>query len=575
MHKSQELAKIALGKKGFKTFKTKSKPKINSKSENRKKIKNKIKSKTTIAMQKTYNIKDIPTNIKVAIETTIHPEYPQFYINDKNIFLKYPHIERDDGGDNFKICLTEDNKKRLFPSVEALIENQVAALEKYIDDINSDKFPPDEIYKEFDSYWKSINGVILYENEMFEQSTKYKEISLLVQKREFSKQYFVKNNNGKISEYLNSHPLDSTETKGVFLNFDNYFPEKIPYDHKELAEVIVGNNLEEEVRNYRTQIKGEFVVIFSFMLPTGERHFAALTIYGTAINKTLYSILFGSNMQSKEIKGIDASSISRERIYSRGGDEVSKKTSLLHKKIAIVGCGSVGAPLAQKLFKSGVTSISLIDKSRLKIDNIGRHYLGLESVGVNKATALADKLKQQYHDNNIIGYQGQAEEYLNILKSMDLIILALGSDGTEVQEKIIIDVINKINPPVITCWLEAKAVAGHALLFDKRVADSYRDGNEFNLLDIYDAISVVDKEYAKSLVKEDVGCNATYMPYSYVNSDIHVNHFAIMIIKHLQGTNTKTTMSSYGDLKDIPEEYLRIEKENSFSIKKDAVIKEV
>jgi len=60
--------------------------------------------------------------------------------------------------------------------------------------------------------------------------------------------------------------------------------------------------------------------------------------------------------------------------------------------VLLVGCGALGAPLAEMLVRSGVTSMVLVDGEDLAAGNLVRHTLTVNEVGLNKASALADRL---------------------------------------------------------------------------------------------------------------------------------------------------------------------------------------
>ncbi|MEE1721090.1 ThiF family adenylyltransferase, partial [Pseudomonas aeruginosa] len=75
-------------------------------------------------------------------------------------------------------------------------------------------------------------------------------------------------------------------------------------------------------------------------------------------------------------------------------------TGLAGKNIALVGCGAIGGYLADLLVKSGAGflggSLVLIDDDELSVGNLGRHFLGFEYIGQNKAAALCAELRAKY-----------------------------------------------------------------------------------------------------------------------------------------------------------------------------------
>jgi hypothetical protein len=70
----------------------------------------------------------------------------------------------------------------------------------------------------------------------------------------------------------------------------------------------------------------------------------------------------------------------KERIMPRSGAE----QSLTSKKVMLVGCGSVGGDIADKLAASGVGHIDLYDPDTLSLNNLYRHILPPQYVSFHK-----------------------------------------------------------------------------------------------------------------------------------------------------------------------------------------------
>jgi len=151
-------------------------------------------------------------------------------------------------------------------------------------------------------------------------------------------------------------------------------------------------------------------------------------------------------------------------IHGRGQD--ARTESLLGSTILIIGCGSVGAPVACKLAQAGVGHLILVDSDNLSWPNVGRHPLGATEVGRNKAEALAERLQSdfphlriEYRPHNLFAILA-AEP--GLLDTADLIVVATGSWAAE-------NAINRWHvasgrlKPVLYGWTEAHACAGHAV----------------------------------------------------------------------------------------------------------------
>jgi integrase len=81
-------------------------------------------------------------------------------------------------------------------------------------------------------------------------------------------------------------------------------------------------------------------------------------------------------------------------VHGRGEDP--RVARLRGKRVAVIGCGSVGAPVAIALAQAGIGHLIPIDFDRLRWSNVGRHPLGASYVGQNKAKALAEKIRSAF-----------------------------------------------------------------------------------------------------------------------------------------------------------------------------------
>lgn len=78
---------------------------------------------------------------------------------------------------------------------------------------------------------------------------------------------------------------------------------------------------------------------------------------------------------------------------------LTQSNSLSDLRIGLIGCGTLGGYTASLLIQagaaSGIKEFTLFDPDTLHPENLGRHILGVEYLGENKAVALADSLSKQ------------------------------------------------------------------------------------------------------------------------------------------------------------------------------------
>ena len=544
MHKNQQLTKVQiLAEKYLKEIGF-----LNIPSKNK-----------VLTMTKKYIVNTKPSDIIIRILDTFPLSYPKFYIKDSSLFLVYPHIEqKNEEMDAHDICLFEEKDKFYYENIEFLLFDNIKRLEQFIGDINSSKLNSREIFDEFDSYWDYTRLVLNYNKEFIKShESDFKLFDLYISKS--TQNLMIIDKPTKVENFFNNSKISFDKKKILYINFKNSFPSKIPANYKEFLNVIKDTLHFDEFKKLKSDKNLFNGILFSFILPNGDEHFSFLFMkiakhtMGKKIKilNPIVDFLMPLRLNRK-LEGGVAKDISMKRIFSRGGTEMNVSVSQKNKKIAIVGCGSIGASLAYKLLKVGCTNLVLIDPDRLSADNISRHLLGMEYVNINKALALENFLLKQFIDVNIDSIADNVVNCYEELKSCDLIVSAVGSDATIVETKMIKDAIIGELPSVISCWIEANAIAGHGILFEKDSINLKADITDI-VDEIFGKLIILKDEYGKDLTKDDVGCNSSYMPYSFLNAEMHVNHFANMIIQYILYKETKPIVSSIGNLTDVKE----------------------
>lgn len=149
-----------------------------------------------------------------------------------------------------------------------------------------------------------------------------------------------------------------------------------------------------------------------------------------------------------------------EWIFHRGS--AGYERDLLNKRVALIGCGSLGGLIAELLLKSGVGQLSLYDPDRLSWDNVGRHVLGARHVGANKALALKSILHEKFPFSKLVPQPQDWRKHPNDILTHDLVISATAVWESNCALNHMLRT-NFSAPPGIFCWLEPFAVAGHSL----------------------------------------------------------------------------------------------------------------
>ena len=106
-----------------------------------------------------------------------------------------------------------------------------------------------------------------------------------------------------------------------------------------------------------------------------------------------------------------------------------KQNTLQNKKIAIIGAGGLGSPIAMYLAAAGVGTIGIADGDEVDLSNLQRQIIHTnEELGVPKVISAKKRINALNPDVNVITYDFFLDEsnILNIVKEYDFII-----DGTD------------------------------------------------------------------------------------------------------------------------------------------------
>lgn len=220
-----------------------------------------------------------------------------------------------------------------------------------------------------------------------------------------------------------------------------------------------------------------------------------------------------SKYQIKDkIERILVSEYSNNRIENRTSGLVCKKYNFL-----VAGLGSVGSNLIYFLNGLNYPNFKLIDDDILKIENIGRHLLGVNNINSTKVHAIKSHIENIRPDQNVSTKFSKLESILidniDYFNDCDYAFIAIGNQNIE---NFLIEKYNekKISIPMFFLWIEPYAIGGHCVFIhpdDKiTLADLYKGHMyRFNIIE--------PAEYVKSnpiLSKQEAGCQTSYTPYS-------------------------------------------------------------
>lgn len=211
-----------------------------------------------------------------------------------------------------------------------------------------------------------------------------------------------------------------------------------------------------------------------------------------------------------------------DHAWIHGRDVDSDQFSLTDKHVAILGCGSVGSPVAKLLATAGVGKLTFVDPEFLTWPNVGRHYLGARYIGGNKANFLAEELRENYphleFNAQSVSWESLAERDSDVLKTADLIISTMGTWSSE-------SLLNQWQrenqgPPIVYGWTEAFAGAGHAVAI-------FSYGACFQCqLDRFGEPTLRVTQWIGSTLKQEAACGVMFQPYGPIEVSYTCNIIA-------------------------------------------------
>jgi molybdopterin/thiamine biosynthesis adenylyltransferase len=282
--------------------------------------------------------------------------------------------------------------------------------------------------------------------------------------------------------------------------------------------------LAEQCKKHTNKSK-PFSVILSVSIGKGQLAWVGFTLtYKTKLShnrKNQPPLFAGASLSGWNVEPFPVQIHNQEYLLPRGGASGDLST----EKILLVGCGSLGGEIARQLGYAGIGQLDLVDFDALETNNIYRHVLPSDYIGVDKCSALKRELEYQF-PYLVVEKLAQFKELRQIarlekleafLSQYDGVIVATG-DVT--QERYFNEVVSNLSgkPWVIYTWLEGYGVGGHAVFVNSEgkgcLACLFRDpdSGEESLSNIQSFLSV-DQDFAVDIS----GCGTHFLPYGYTD----------------------------------------------------------
>ncbi|MEY0836175.1 E2/UBC family protein [Providencia alcalifaciens] len=220
--------------------------------------------------------------------------------------------------------------------------------------------------------------------------------------------------------------------------------------------------------------------------------------------------------------------------------------SLSEKKIALVGCGTIGGYLAELLLRNGAGCdkgfLHLYDDDLYNPSNFGRHTLSSHDFGRSKSIALAARLQNSVHlQTKIVGFKKQFNISTDVMQKYDIIIDATGRPPVSKRMAAIVrNIPSELRPIIIHAFNDGNGRVSKVFIDDGRSCygcmvsnpEKYRNGIDSRFYDLD-----ISSEKNKS-------CGSTFTPYDAAVSSITAS-LAQMAVLSTLSSELKWTYSEH------------------------------
>ncbi|RKD26474.1 hypothetical protein BEP19_16680, partial [Ammoniphilus oxalaticus] len=203
---------------------------------------------------------------------------------------------------------------------------------------------------------------------------------------------------------------------------------------------------------------------------------------------------------------------------------------LINKHAVVIGVGSIGSEVATGLAKLGLAKLTFVDPDVLDINNIHRHFLGVNHLYVAsengplnrfKVFAMKDELQKKYPMLEVDSICKEFTEVVNQdlinWSEVDLVVVAIGSPNEEMYINRFMHQL-EIPIPVIYTWVEPIGIGGHALV----TLNGTKQGCYQCLFMPVGEEPISNRAaFAKpfqTFAKSITGCGSAFTPYNFLDS---------------------------------------------------------
>ncbi|WP_460152961.1 HesA/MoeB/ThiF family protein [Pseudomonas sp. S2_B07] len=175
------------------------------------------------------------------------------------------------------------------------------------------------------------------------------------------------------------------------------------------------------------------------------------------------------------------------------------------KHVLVLGAGALGSPIVDHLAKAGVGKISLVDADIMSPANVGRHLLGVESIGERKVCAVAKRVNSAYPATEVVPYAKSTAGWLkeNSLADVHAVLDLTGEPDVRVR----VERARQEHPcPLLVGWMEPYVAAAHVC--------SLPSGQLWLQGAIDPLYSLQAVVWPNEVIQQEPGCSSRFQSYT-------------------------------------------------------------
>lgn len=226
------------------------------------------------------------------------------------------------------------------------------------------------------------------------------------------------------------------------------------------------------------------------------------------------------------VKPLTMRRLTASYMRERGG----ASTAMFSKHVVIIGCGAIGAVVADALAATGVGRLTLVDYDVYSEDNVFRYILDPLWIDASKVVGLKYQLEAHYPGLTATSRAMSGQDWFGDadLTDVDAVVFALGLPTLEQSFSRVLRKKNKLLPILFT-WLEPLDLGGHSVLTwtqeEGCLGCLYRDDEGVPSLQSRIAFLAPNQAVSKTIT----GCGSVFVPYGALQS----RRTALMAAEHI------------------------------------------